>query len=189
LTNRSDSNASFEALIRPELQRLYRLAYRLSGTVGDAEDLVQTVLIKAYERRRELSSIDGLGAWLARVMYNAFVDDIRRHRRHRFAVVPLEDAVRQPDDAAALASPALQPSQAQERDTLRITLRNALAELSIEHRTVVLMHDSEGYTLEEIQRITGIPIGTLKSRLHRARARLRALLDDGTISAARTLSE
>jgi len=84
LTDRNDSDASFEALVRPELQRLYRLAYRLSGAANDAEDLVQNVLIKAYERRRELSSIDGLGAWLARVMYNAFVDDLRRHKRRRF---------------------------------------------------------------------------------------------------------
>jgi len=189
LTDRNDSDASFEALVRPELQRLYRLAYRLSGAANDAEDLVQNVLIKAYERRRELSSIDGLGAWLARVMYNAFVDDLRRHKRRRFTVVPLDDALDQPHDAAALASSGLQPSQLQERHTLRVALAKALAELSIEHRTVVLMHDSEGYTLEEIQQITGIPIGTLKSRLHRARARLRSLLDDGTISAARTLSE
>jgi RNA polymerase sigma-70 factor (ECF subfamily) len=59
-----------------------------------------------------------------------------------------------------------------------------LAQLSLEHRAVVLMHDSEGYKLDEIHKITGIPVGTLKSRLHRARARLREILTaDGTFSA------
>ena len=62
-------------------------------------------------------------------------------------------------------------------------LDNALAQLSDEHRIVVLLHDSEGYKLTEIQELTGTPVGTVKSRLHRARARLREiLLADGTIS-------
>jgi RNA polymerase sigma-70 factor (ECF subfamily) len=61
-------------------------------------------------------------------------------------------------------------------------LQKALAELSLDHRSVLLMHDGEGYKLEEIQIITGVPVGTLKSRLHRARARLRALVTvDGTV--------
>ena len=65
---------------------------------------------------------------------------------------------------------------AQEIDITR--LGEALASLSFEHRSVLMMHDAEGYKLVEIQRITGVPIGTLKSRLHRARARVRALLGD-----------
>ena len=64
-------------------------------------------------------------------------------------------------------------------------LDTALAQLSDEHRQVVLLHDTEGYKLAEIQDLTGNPIGTVKSRLHRARARLREILDaDGTFSAA-----
>ena len=66
----------------------------------------------------------------------------------------------------------------------------ALSKLSDEHRLVVLLHDTEGYKLHEIQELTGTPIGTLKSRLHRARARLREILDaDGTKSTAETCLE
>jgi RNA polymerase sigma-70 factor (ECF subfamily) len=164
----------FDDLVGPEIDRLYRLAYRLTGQVADAEDLVQDVLIKAYDRRRELSSIPALGPWLARVLYNRFIDDRRRYERQRLRAVKL---VADPDSL----NPDEPDRSAEQRDDIT-RLRRALAELSLDHRGVLLMHDSEGYKLEEIQLITGVPVGTLKSRLHRARARLRELLEpDGTI--------
>jgi RNA polymerase sigma-70 factor (ECF subfamily) len=172
-------------LLRPELPKLYRLAYRLTGQVRDAEDLVQEVLIKAYDRRREITSFEALGAWLGRVMYNQFIDDTRRDARSRFRLVPLDDHLPAVEIAESLRSPRATPGEAWEQDALQAALATALQALSLEHRTVVLMHDAEGYTLEEIQTITGIPIGTVKSRLHRARSRLRDLLsDDGTFLGA-----
>jgi len=94
---------------------------------------------------------------------------------------------RDPDSFAAFSDPAdcegkgSQPDVMAETEFSIMQVQRALASLSMEHRTALLMHDAEGYKLEEIQSITGIPIGTLKSRLHRARARLRELLDvDGT---------
>jgi RNA polymerase sigma-70 factor (ECF subfamily) len=164
----------FSELVRPEIDRLYRLAYRLTLQRADAEDLVQDVLIKAYDRRRELSSIPVLSSWLARVLYNHFIDGRRRYARRRLHAVPV--AV----ESAADSGP--EPAESAERgDDIR-RLQKALAELSLDHRSVLLMHDGEGYKLEEIQIITGVPVGTLKSRLHRARARLRALVTvDGTV--------
>lgn len=172
-----DTETSFESLVRPELVKLYRLAYRLTGHSEDAEDLVQEVIVKAYDRRRELSSIESLGGWLARVMFNQFIDDVRRQKRDRLRIVSIDSDDATGRLASAVPSEEATPSVAWERGAIRDALGAALAALSLEHRTVVLMHDAEGYTLEEIQRITGIPIGTVKSRLHRARARLRELLD------------
>ena len=161
----------FEALVRPEVERLYRLAYRLADTRQDAEDLVQEVLVTAFQQREELARIEALGPWLGRVLYNRFVDQHRRFERQRLSIVgqyAASDSQREAADPSA-ADPAVEALD------LR-TLRAALAELSLEHRAVLLMHDSEGYKLYEIQAITGIEIGTLKSRLHRARARLRDIL-------------
>jgi RNA polymerase sigma-70 factor, ECF subfamily len=169
---------AFEELVGPHLDKLYRLAYRLTGTVADAEDLLQDVLVRAYERRAELTAIDVPATWLARVLHNRFVDDTRRRARGKLVVVgSTEDAVTmrgsQPDVVASAPDPL---------DIRR--LASALDRLGVEHRTVLLMHDAEGYKLQEIETITGIPLGTLKSRLHRGRARLRALLEaDGTFSA------
>ena len=171
--------APFEIQVRPYLERLYRLAYRLTGARSDAEDLVQDVLIKLYGRRDELTSIEDLGPWLARVLYNRFIDDQRRYRARRLRLVTTT-----PDGGDALdqvASETIGPEGQALRQFDITRVRDGLEKLSSEHRLVLLLHDAEGYKIDEIHRITGIPGGTVKSRLHRARARLREILDrDGT---------
>jgi len=177
---RDPTAAEFEVLIRPHLDRLYRLAYRLTLTVADAQDLVQDVLTKLYPRRDELSSINDLSPWLSRVLYNQFVQQTRRYRSQRMRVVLEGDG----DPMDSLAGPGEDPADGALRSFDITEVRSALGKLSEEHRTVLLMHDAEGYKLKEIQTITGVPVGTVKSRLHRARARLRELLTaDGTFSA------
>jgi len=165
----------FAAIVRPHLQQLYRLAYRLTGSPEDAEDLVQEALIKIHARADELTSIAALGPWACRVLYNQFIDNVRRYAKQRLKTVSL-------DGPAHGAGPPAPPSQLPTPDEAALrecdisALRRGIDQLSLEHRAVLLMHDAEGYKLDEIQIITGIPIGTLKSRLHRARARLRELL-------------
>jgi RNA polymerase sigma-70 factor (ECF subfamily) len=177
VTGSKIDSEQFEALLRPHLDRLYRLAYRLTGAGADAEDLVQDVLVKVYGRRDELTSLDALGPWLGRVLYNRFVDQSRQFARKRMRAVSVESAQSGAELASDVPGPDAQAGLAYDISRLE----QALAKLSQEHRAVVLMHDSEGYKLSEIQAITGIPVGTLKSRLHRARARLRELLEaDGT---------
>jgi RNA polymerase sigma-70 factor (ECF subfamily) len=173
---------TFERLLRPHLRRLYRLAFRLTGNAADAEDLMQDVLIRLFERADELSSIADLRPWTSRVLYNRFVDHRRRAKRRRFEVVEssadlAEGGIHQ------LPSPAYGPDvdAAIALDLQR--LEGVLAAMSEDHRVLVLLHDAEGCTLEEIAAMTAIPIGTVKSRLHRARERLRQLWDDGTIRA------
>src|SRR6266850_6068124 len=72
---------NFEDLLRPQVEYLYRLAWRFTGSVADAEDLVQDVLIKLFPRTRELLEIERLRPWLARVLYRQFVDSIRKQAR------------------------------------------------------------------------------------------------------------
>lgn len=174
-----DQHASFDALMRPHLDRLYRLAFRLAGNKAEAEDLFQDVLIKIYPRIDELIEIDEPGSWLCRVLYNHFVDNRRRYERQRLVVVSEGQL---PEHKGIETLPGkLDPEGDAERLDNIMRLENALQKLSDEHRLVVLLHDTEGYKLIEIQELTGTPVGTLKSRLHRARARLREILDsDGT---------
>ena len=169
-------SAPFEALVKPHLTRLYRLAFRLTGNSPDAEDLVQDVLVKMYQRGEELASIESLGPWLARVLYHQFVDNTRRYARKRLRAVSIDDPANEGLVRDALHG-ASEPQQPDHLEPFHINaLTRALAALSFEHRTVVLLHDSEGYKLEEIQALTGVSLGTVKSRLPRARARLRELL-------------
>ena len=177
----SDQHASFDALMRPHLDRLYRLAFRLTASRDEAEDLFQDVLIKMYPRVGELVEIEEPGSWLCRVLYNHFIDNQRRFKRQRLVMVS-EGQLPEGQGLETLPGELDPVSDPERRDNIR-RIHDALSRLSEDHRLVVLLHDTEGYKLEEIQNLTDTPIGTLKSRLHRARARLREILDeDGTVS-------
>ena len=176
----TDNKLVFEHLVRPHFDRLFRLAWRLAGSKADAEDLFQELLIKAFSKLDELVNIDQPGPWLCRVMYNLYVDDRRRFARQRIHTV--EEGHLPGDGLAGLPGPD-DPVYNNQRIEQLQRLDKALAQLSDEHRLVVLLHDTEGYKLTEIQDLTGVPVGTVKSRLHRARARLRDILTaDGTFS-------
>ena len=176
----SDNKLVFEHLVRPHFDRLFRLAWRLAGSKADAEDLFQELLIKAFGKLDELVNIDQPGPWLCRVMYNLYVDDRRRFARQRIHTV--EEGHLPGDGLAGLPGPD-DPVYNNQRIEQLQRLDKALAQLSDEHRLVVLLHDTEGYKLTEIHDLTGVPVGTVKSRLHRARARLRDILTaDGTFS-------
>lgn len=166
--------------MRPHFDRLYRLAWHLAGQKAEAEDLFQELLIKAYVKVDELAKIEEPGSWLSRIMYNLFIDERRRFTRRRLQTV--EEAQLAGEGLAAFAGNDDPLRDTQQRDKIR-ALDAALSQLSDEHRLVVLLHDTEGYKLKEIQSLIGVPVGTIKSRLHRARARLREILtQSGTFS-------
>lgn len=176
----TDNNLAFERLVRPHFDRLYRLAWRLAGSKAEAEDLFQELLLKAYGKIDDLATIEQPGPWLCRVMYNLFIDEQRRFTRQRMRMVDEGQLGTEGIEAfAGSEDPVADNEQIQQIQRLD----EALSRLSDEHRIVVLLHDTEGYKLNEIQELTGTPVGTIKSRLHRARARLREILTaDGTIS-------
>jgi RNA polymerase sigma factor (sigma-70 family) len=166
---------NFEDLVRPELEYLYRLAWRFTASIADAEDLVQDVLLKLYPRTQEMLGIQRLRPWLARVLYHQYVDSVRQ--RARLPVLQLVGGGDGEDDPLdKVPSTREGPEEHTERGGMRDLILNALGKLNPEQRAVVTMHDVEGYSLEELATMLETPLGTLKSRLHRARQRLRALI-------------
>jgi RNA polymerase sigma factor (sigma-70 family) len=156
----------FDALLRPHVPLLYRVAYRYTGRREDAEDLVQDLLTKLYPRTTHLEQLDSLRPWLMRSLYNAFVDGVRRERRAvDTSPLPEEDPAGETDLTADA-----------QRLELRSALASAMSALSSEHRAIVVLHLIEGHSLPELQDMLDVPIGTLKSRLHRAKAHLREVL-------------
>ncbi len=163
---RSLQEKRFERAIGPDMDHLRRLAIRLTGSTDDAEDLLQDLMLRIQPRMDEVVALERPRPWLSRVLYRLFVDEWRRRRSG-----PDIDGAVEPDDAV---SGEAHPEDAFERGLTRTRLQNALDRLPAFHRELVLMHDVEGYTLVEVAEITETPTGTLKSRLHRARAALRA---------------
>jgi RNA polymerase sigma factor (sigma-70 family) len=159
----------FDALVRPHLSSLYAFALRLQGNPDDAQDLVQEVLTKLYPRTPELAAILDLKPWLQRVLYNQFIDATRR-QQSRPAIT--SDAELDNVTAGPEADPAWQLAGGE----LAAALDRALAQLDPDQRALVALHLMDGRTLEDLTAVFGVPLGTLKSRLHRTRARLQRLL-------------
>lgn len=176
--------AEFERLLRPHVPAFYRSAYRWTGAVDRAEDLVQQLLLRLFPRLVELRALEQVRPWALRVMYRIFVDELRRTRASpvQFGADATDDGAGAEDEA--WLDPGPEPAELVEQQITQERLLRAWEQLGEEHRAVLSMHDIEDYTLPELAQIMDIPLGTLKSRLHRARARLRALLAAERIIAA-----
>jgi RNA polymerase sigma-70 factor (ECF subfamily) len=159
----------FEALIGQHYPLLFRTAYRFTRSVHDAEDLVQEVCIRAYPRLDELETLDQPHSWLLCVMRRLFIDQLRRFERTHVDSLELHDS-------DAFASDAPGPADEADSELRAQRLDRAWRELDRDQRSLLALHDVEGYSLAELMEMTGLKEGTLKSRLHRARLKLGKLL-------------
>jgi RNA polymerase sigma factor (sigma-70 family) len=165
----------FERFLRPHVPAFFRAAYRWTNAVDRAEDLVQELLVRLYPRVDELRHLQKIRPWAMRVMYRIFVDELRHERSSpvQFGLQD-EDTENGPDENCV--DPSADPPGSVERQLTQERILTAWTHLSADHRALLAMHDIEEYSLPEVAEIIDVPIGTLKSRLHRARARLRELL-------------
>jgi RNA polymerase sigma-70 factor (ECF subfamily) len=160
------------------LDALYRTALRLSRNPQDAEDLVQETYLNAFRSLDRFEEGTNLRAWLFRILNNAFISQYRRRKRRPSS--SLEDVTEYYlYDHLAEGGASPRPENP-ERDVLALlgdeTVLEALEELPVEFRQVELLADVEGFSYREIADILGIPIGTVMSRLYRARRRLQKAL-------------
>ena len=159
----------FERLLRPHIDTLYRFAFRLCNSREDAEELVQHFLTRIFEKLDQLEAIEKPAPWLCRGLYNLYVDGYRKSARE----ITLFNQDDFNDETATHEETPFQ--QASIAESLN-SIDSALRQLNPDQRNVVLLHDAEGYTLAELSEILQVPIGTLKSRLYRARIELKKLL-------------
>lgn len=166
----------FEALVKPHLDKLYRLAFRFTRKREDAEDLVQDLVLKIYGRLEELEALNNPRTWLAKVLYRQYLDKVRTSRRsHIRLATDLNEGETLANEHAATPTPD-PASYISQQDTVA-RLEAALQQIGDEQRILVMMHDVEGFALNEIKEVIDLPLGTIKSRLHRARAKLRQILE------------
>lgn len=170
----------FETVLNPHMPKLYRVAYRLTKATEDAEDLVQDVLVKLYPKRHILKDLEKPGPWLVKVLYRTFIDQQRRQARSPLYLARPENNEEGFSVLDSISAEGNNPETASENSQLRARLLAAMETLNQDQRHLCILHDMEGYTLSELEEILETPIGTLKSRLHRARAHLRNFLQQET---------
>jgi RNA polymerase sigma factor (sigma-70 family) len=159
---------TWDEIVEQHSDRVYRLAYRLTGNRPDAEDLTQEVFVRVF-RSLNTYTPGTFEGWLHRITTNLFLDQARRKQRIRFDALSDERAAR-------LSSPAPGPDTAYADRTFDDDIERALATLPPDFRAAVVLCDVEGLSYEEIAEILGAKLGTVRSRIHRGRAMLRKAL-------------
>jgi RNA polymerase sigma-70 factor, ECF subfamily len=169
---REGDRDAFDLLMTAVIDHLYRIARLILRDTDRAEDAVQEALVRCWRDLRTLRDPDRFDAWLNRLLLNSISEEARRHRRYSANLVALAAEPPQKDDTGLVAD--------------RDELARVFGRLSIEHRTVVVLHHYLGFTVEDAAAAIGIPVGTAKSRLHYATDALRAALAaDARTTAAR----
>lgn len=174
-TGEATDMPSWSELVAQHGDHVYRLAYRLCGNAHDAEDITQEAFIRVFRSldRYKPGTFEG---WMHRIVTNLFLDSARRRGRIRFEALP-EDAERVPGRERS-------PEQVISEETFDPVLQTALANLSPEFRAAVVLSDIEDLSYEEVGRILGVKMGTVRSRIHRGRAALRAELEAAGVTGA-----
>ncbi len=160
---------SWDDVVRTHSVRVYRLAYRLTGNPHDAEDLTQEVFVRVF-RSLATYTPGTFEGWLHRITTNLFLDMARRRQRIRF------EGLGQ-DVEGRLQGGDPTPAQAFDERHLDTDIQAALKDLAPEYRAAVVLCDIEGLSYEEIAATLGVKLGTVRSRIHRGRAQLRAALE------------
>lgn len=165
----------FEQGVRPYLEQLYPAALRMTRNPSDAEDLVQETLAKAYRSYGQFTPGTNLRAWLHKILSNTFINTYRKRKREP-AIAPGAD----PNDDWQTGRDPLAVARSAESEALdNLTdseVMRALRSLPADFRTAIYLADIEGYPYREVAAIMGTPIGTVMSRLHRGRDKLRQRL-------------
>jgi RNA polymerase sigma-70 factor (ECF subfamily) len=169
---------AFEELVAIYQDKIVTLSYYLTGNQVDAQDLAQEVFVRAYTKFRSFRQEADLGTWLHRITMNLWSN---MQRRQKFPnLLSLDDPVQTGGGeftrSVASTDPEGDPEEAFEGKELQESVRQALRSLSQEFRVVLVLREIEGYSYEEIARITGCSLGTVKSRMNRARQALREII-------------
>lgn len=168
-------HGAFRQLFDTYAPLVYRVAFRMVGSPDDAADLTQDVFVRAYERLHTLKDGQAFQAWITRLTVNLAHD---RGRRRRLDTLSLDAPPPGRDETQEWAVPDTAPGQDSRLLTAEQTavIQQALLTLSPEHRAVVILHHLEEMPVEHIAQVVGVPVGTVKSRLARARADLKRKL-------------
>lgn len=158
---------TWEEVARSHGRFLYTVAYRLTGSREDAEDLVQEVLLRV-RRGLETYQPGSMEGWLSRIATNAFLDDVRRKKRRP------EDLL--PEEPEWVLPPTSGADETLAAEVLPDDIQDALRALPEDFRAAVVLCDVVGLSYLEIGESLGVPVGTVRSRIHRGRAMLRRAL-------------
>jgi RNA polymerase sigma-70 factor (ECF subfamily) len=169
------TDAFFESEMMVHIKPLYHFAYRLTNDEDDANDLVQDTYLKAYRFITSFERGSNAKAWLFRILKNSFINNYRKNTKEP-TQIDYEEAEVFLNTGKAVWSDSIDLRDKIFRSLVGDEITNALNSLPVDFKTVIILCDIEEFSYEEIAKITDIPVGTVRSRLHRARKLLKEKL-------------
>src|SRR3954447_10081631 len=168
---------AFEELVARHRDKIYARALSMIRNEEEAVDLSQEAWVKGWRRLRQFQGESSFGTWMTRVVINLCLDQLRKQKRQRTESI---EAMDQESGGVERQMPVLtvNPTAGLERAELRQRIDKAMAQLSHEHRTVLILHEFEEMEYKQIAKTMNCSIGTVMSRLFYARRKLAALLND-----------
>ncbi len=173
--SKKEKEEIFESEFLPHIDSMYNFAYRLTFDEDDSKDLVQDTYLKAYRFITSFERGTNAKAWLFRILKNSFINDFRKKSKEPSKVDYQEvESYYNSDEVDKSITTDLRVETVQ--DMIGDEISNALNSLDVDFRTVIILCDLEGFKYDEMAKILDIPIGTVRSRLHRARNLLKEKL-------------
>jgi RNA polymerase sigma-70 factor (ECF subfamily) len=169
-----EQTAFLERAINQYGKATYNYAYRLTQNEADARDLTQEAFLRVYRAWRSFKPGTSFLSWIYRIVTNLHRDELRRRKGRYQEEIPEDHELQEHGGGRPLA---VEPIEEYVESQLSEPVSKALADLANEQRQIVLLADVEGYSYQEIAEIVGCTVGTVRSRLHRARGQLRGLLN------------
>ena len=166
------NTSAFDVIVRRYNTKVYSLAYRLLNSVEDAEDVAQDTFSQAFKGLGSFRGSSKFYTWLFRITYNLAISQ-RRKRKPALSLNSQTDS----QGEITLPSDDASPMKNMEDEEGKTLMEKALGLLSLDHRAGLVLKEIEGFSYEEIALSLGVPVGTVRSRLHRARLELRAILE------------
>ena len=161
-----------QAELVQEINHLRKFAWKLTNNSADAEDLLQSTVLRALEKKHLFQEDTNLFKWTSKIMFNLFVSNYRRKCKFETKY----------DPESYLENESIEAPQDTQAELSKVS--DAMARLSDDHREILVLVCVQGMQYQEVASMLSIPVGTVRSRLSRARENLQALLDDPTLSAS-----
>ena len=161
---------AFEELFSSNYTRIYNLCYRMMRSPQDAEDMLQETMLKAWRKLKSFRQSSSFSTWLHRIAVNTCLDEIRRKKDKKTSIEEMQEYGRQIEDTASASF--------DQRAADRQALEEALSKLKERDRVIIVLRDVQGYSYEELSEILECPMGTVRSRLSRARSAMVKIIND-----------
>src|SRR6185295_9108918 len=173
----ANEDAAYDELVRTYSASMFHTAYRMLGDNAEASDIVQEIFLKVFRNIGGFKGEAALKTWIFKIAFSEILNRLRWwKRRHRYATVSLDDNANGNGTGQYVADAGPTPEQILQMKEQETAIQQALGKLSSDHRSIIVLRDIEGFSYNEIADVLGGSVGTVKSRLARARADLKKSL-------------